>query len=672
MKISREWLEDYVDLSGLSDKEIAARLTEIGHAVEATEKHGDDTVFEVEFTANRVDAMSHFGLARELAGATTRKLKPPAPPIPKDKASEVKIFIDAPDLCTRYTGLVIKGVKVQPSDKAIQRRLEAVGHKPINNLVDATNYIMLALGHPLHAFDLNDIAQKTIRVRRGTPSEKITTLDGVVRTLDGQTCVIADAERAVAIGGVIGGANSEIRATTRDVLLECAHFTPWSVRRTAKRLGIKTDASYRFERGVDPGDTVQSAAATADLIVRQVGATLGGLVDVVAEAPTQKTISLREARIREISAGVIGLDYASALFKRLGFEVREGPQLVGVTVPTFRQDLSEEDDLLEEVLRFFGYNEIPASLPRVSTGDVRIDPLRESEEQVRDLLVGSGVTEAITYSFIHPDHNSLFSDEQPIPVTNALTENIAAMRLSLFPGLLEAVKFNRGYENRDGAIFEVGRTYHWAGEGQVRERPVAAFVAFGNATTHWGDPKRLWDYFDARGFIETVANRYHVPLSFDSISRPWLKEGHASVARSGETTVAIAGLLSRQVLQKFEIKGDVVAGEIDLERLLSRVEPWRMKPVSRYPGVPKVLAFLHPPELKYAEVLERIRAMEVPHLQEVGIWDRFVSEGSDEVKTALGMWYQAFDRSLTADEVTRIHQKVASELAAALPVRVIG
>lgn len=669
MKISRQWLEDYVDLAGLGDAEISDRLTEIGHAVESVERHGDDTVFDVEFTSNRVDAMSHFGLARELAAATGRALRPPAPNIPELKQTgEVQIFIDAPELCTRYTGLVLHGVKVQPSEEKVQRRLDAVGLRPINNLVDATNYIMLALGHPIHAFDLSQIAQKTIRVRRGSRGETLKSLEGQLRRIDEQTCVIADAQRPLALGGIIGGANSEINENTRDVLLECAHFVPGVIRRTAKRLEIKTDASYRFERGVDPGDTVLAITAAAHLIL-QAGGERGDLVDLIALPPPQRAIPLRDSRLREASAGTVGIGFALELFRRLGMNVSLTPGGIQVTVPTYRGDLAEEDDLIEEAMRFFGYNNIPAALPRVSTGDVRIDPAGEAEERIRDILVGCGLTETVSYSFIHPDHNRRFSDEPPILITNALTENIASMRLSLFPGLLQAVAFNRGYGNRDGALFEVGRTYHADGQ-QVRERHVAAFVTFGTITTHWGDARRGTDYFDAKGYIEAVARQYHVELTFEPAERPFFRLG--SVARSGETTIATAGVLARELLQRFDIKGDVVAGEIDIDRLIPSVRPWKMRPVSRFPGKPMVLSFLHPPELQYAEVVERIRAFEVPYLQDIGIWDRFVAAGSGEVKTALGMWYQAMDRTLTEEEVSAIHRQVAARLAAALPVRVIN
>ena len=672
MKISRDWLGEYVDLGSLSDQQIGEKLTEIGHPVESVDRHGKDTVFDIDFGSNRVDAMSHFGLARELAAALERELKPPRPNLGKRLgAGEVKIFIDSPDLCTRYTGLVIYGVKVKSSDAKTQSRLEAVGLRPINNLVDATNYVMLSVGHPLHAFDLAEVSEKTIRVRRGLPGEKFTSLDGQQRPIDTDTCVIADGKRAVALGGIIGGANSEIRETTRDVLLECAHFAPWAVRRTARRLGIRTDASYRFERGVDHADTVLAAVMAADLIIAQAGGSRGDLVDVVAAPPKQRTIRLRAGRLAEASAGMIDIGFAYELFRRLGMELKRTGEEIQVTAPSYRGDLGEEDDLIEEVLRFYGFNRIPAALPRVTTGDVRADEVAEAEEEVRDVLVGCGLSEAVTYSFIHPDFNRMFSDEEPIEITNALTENLASMRLSLFPGLLEAVAFNRSYGARDGGLFEVGRTYHREGEA-IHERHAAAFVLFGQMSSHWTSARRSADYFDAKGIVEAAAGRYHVELTFAPASRTFMKEEQAAEASYQGRHIAIAGLVSREVLQKFDIKGEVVAGQIDIEALLASMKPWRMKPVSRFPGVPMVLSFTHAPELQYAEVVERIRSMKIPYLQDIGIWDRFVAEGSRQVKTALGMWYQAQDRSLTQQEVTQIHHQIASKLAEVLPVRIIN
>lgn len=670
MKISRDWVADYVDLQGLSDDQIAERLTEIGHAVESVEVHGEDAVFEIEFTTNRIDAMSHQGIARELAAAFGRSM------LHREKTSTgfnsedvLPVSIEVPDLCSRYSALVIRGVTIKASSFRIRTRLEAIGLRPINNVVDITNYLMMATGHPLHAFDL-DLLHERIIVRRGKPGETFTSLDGVKRLLDAGTAVIADGRRAVAIGGIIGGANSEIHEKTKNVLLECAHFNPSAIRRTARRLGVLTDAAYRFERGVDPGNGPEVIAEAGVLIAEEAGGKAGGIVDVMATQTERPTVVLRADRLSSATGGVIGVGFALELFRRLEMESRAVANGVEVRIPSFRVDLHEEADLIEEVERFFGYNNIPAVLPEVPTGDVRHDPIRDAEDEVRDVLVGCGLQEVVTYSFVPKADQEWFNSEPPIVITNALTEQIGSMRSTILPGLLRVAAFNRSYGNRDGALFEVGRTYHPAGTG-VEERNRVSILLFGSAGSHWGEPRRPYDYFDVKGIVEALAGRKHAELTFHPESKPWLQPGQASVARAGGDDVAVLGAISRDVLQYFEIKGEVFAAEMILRPLLEAAENWKMRPVSRFPGVPMVLQMTHAPELAYSRIVDAIRSLRLPYLQEVGIRDRYVPPESSEVKTTLGIWYQSQDRSLTQDEVTEIHQRLIEKSAAELPVKIV-
>lgn len=669
MKISREWLGDYIDLSGLSDDEIARRLTSIGHAVEGVEKHGDDSVFEIEFTTNRIDAMSHQGLARELAAAIGKPLAGTAPRAlhPSPEGVDVAIRIDAPQMCARYSALVMKGVKIGPSSDSVRARLEAVGIRPINNVVDATNYVMIATGHPLHAFDLHRLSGHAVIVRGGIEGETIRTLDGIDRKIDPQTIVISDAEKAVALGGIIGGENSEITDATVDLLLECAWFNPSMIRRTARRLGLKTDASYRFERGVDPEDTLKALAMTADLIESTAGGERGECIDVIPEARAMVTFKLRHEVLDRTTAGRVSPSDAAELLGRLGMKAVPAEDGLVVEVPSWRSDIFEEMDLIEEILRFHGYDAVGAELPRIPTGDVRRDPIADLEETLRDDLVSAGLTEVVNYAFVHPRWNAAISDEKPVDLTNALNENISSMRLSMIPGLLETVQHNRAYGNRDGAIFEVGRTYHWKGEA-VREDRVAAFALFGSRPSSWGEARAPWSYFDAKGIVERIALRYGVRLSAAPSEGAPLDRGAELVSSDG-SLVARAGMPSRQLLALFELRSDVIVGEIDLSALAASRRPSRMKPVSRFPGVPMVVPILHPPELQFGQLVEAIRAMGVPNLREIGLWDRFVQPGSAEVKTAIGLWYQADDRSLTQEEVADTNRAVAEKLTKQLGVR---
>jgi phenylalanyl-tRNA synthetase beta chain len=668
MKLSRDWLSDYVDLLDLSTDELSTRFTEIGHAVDSVERHGDDTVFDLEITTNRVDAMSHLGMARELGAAHGREMLnvgpalQPAPGRPRSRS--VSISIEAPEMCGRFSALVVRGVTIKPSPEIIRRRLEAVGLRPINNVVDVTNYVMMALGHPMHAYDLARIADAKIIVRAGKAGEQMRSLDGEERKLDAETVVIADAKGPIGLGGVIGGADSEISDSTRDLVLECAWFNPSVIRRTAKRLGIKTDASYRFERRVDPNDGPHVLDLAASLITQYAGGTREELIDVLPMTVAPKVLTLRDAKLHEASAGVVGAAYALELFRRLGFEARIATGGIEVTVPTWRGDIHEEMDLVEEVLRFFGLNHVPASLPRVTIGDAHENPVITAEDTIRDILVGCGLAEAINYSFIPPEHNPLFSDEQPVTITNALSETIGAMRLSLMPGLLDTVVFNRSYGTRDGAFFEVGRTYHRDGD-KVRERHRAGIVMYGSVGTHWGDAKRAVDFFDIKGVVEQIAAKLHVELEFAAGDEPWLRKGKRAVARHGDARIATLGLLASGLA-----KGEVYAAELDIEALLAATGEWKMAPVARFPGVPMILAMTHGLELEYRRVIETVRSLDVPYLHEVGLRDRFPTQ--DGVKTTLGMWYQAFDRSLTQDEVSDAHNRLGERLAALLPVKLLS
>jgi len=674
MKFSRQWLNDYVDLSDLSDDQLGVRLTEIGHAVESTESHGDDTVFDLEITTNRVDAMSHIGMARELAAALGRSTKgaPASPPAGSAASAPPTVRIEAPEMCARYTALVIRNITVKSSSPLVARRLEEVGLRPINNIVDITNYVMVALGHPLHAFDLDRISGQTIIVRRGKPGEMMKSLDGEMRKIDADTVVIADAQRPVGLGGIIGGFESEITASTKNVLLECAWFDPSAIRRTARRLGLKTDASYRFERRVDPNDALAVISEAARMIVESGGGIAEAPIDVVAAEVKPKSIRLRTARLHDASAGSVGIGYALDLFRRLGFEAEQVHDGLLVTVPTYRGDIFEEMDLIEEVLRFFGLNNVPAELPRVTTGDVRREAADVAEDAIRDVLVGCGLSEVVNYSFIRPEWNALISDEQPIAITNALSEAIEAMRLSLLPGMLDTVVFNRSYGTRDGGLFEVGRTYHRAGD-RVREHHRVAVVLYGSIGTFWGDVKRPVDFFDIKGIVEQIASKMHVAVTFAASDQSWLRSGKRAITWHGDRQIASLGFLGTELLHAFGIKGDIAVADIDVEAMIASSDTeWKMAPVARFPGVPMILALTHGRDLEYQRIIDTIRSFDVPYLHEVGLRDRFVPEGTDDIiKTTLGMWYQAFDRSLTQEEIAANHHQLASRLAAMLPVKLL-
>jgi phenylalanyl-tRNA synthetase beta chain len=291
---------------------------------------------------------------------------------------------------------------------------------------------------------------------------------------------------------------------------------------------------------------------------------------------------------------------------------------------------------------------------------------------MRDLLVRFGLTEVISYSFVHPERNAVFSEEEPVALSNALTENLSVMRTTIFPGLLESVAHNRSYGTRDGAIFEVGRSYHRAGEA-VSERRGAAFVLFGNRPTGWDEAKRPYDYFDALGVVESVAEQARVNVRVEAAERRGFKTGQTAVVRAGDREVAVIGVLDPAAAARFEVKGEVIAGQLDIEALVESRGDWKMAAVSRYPGVPMVIGMFHQRSLSYQQIVETIHGLKIPYLHDVGLWDRFAPQDAaeGEVKTALGLWYQAEDRSLTQEEVAEVHRNLVTRISELLPVRII-
>jgi phenylalanyl-tRNA synthetase beta chain len=342
----------------------------------------------------------------------------------------------------------------------------------------------------------------------------------------------------------------------------------------------------------------------------------------------------------------------------LGFGAETVHDGLMITVPTYRGDIHEEMDLVEEVLRFFGLNNVPASLPRLTTGDVRREAVDVAEDTIRNILVGCGLSEAINYSF-----GPRLDSDDAVHITNSLSENITTMRLSLVPGLMENVAYNRSYGTRDGAMFEVGRTYHRTEDG-VREHRRAAMVMFGSVGEFWGDAKRTVDFFDLKGLVDQIAAKFHVALTYSASDQPWLRRNKSADARCGDRRAASLGFVSSG-------KGDVLAAEIDVEALLAAsTQEWTMAPVARFPGVPMILAVTHSHDLQYQRIIDTIRSFDVPYLHDVGLRDRFAPDDTT-IKTTLGMWYQAFDRSLTQEDVAALQTQLASRLAAMLPVKVL-
>ncbi|MDT5123930.1 MAG: phenylalanyl-tRNA synthetase beta chain [Acidobacteriota bacterium] len=586
MNISYNWLRELTGVT-LAPKELAERLTMIGLAVEVVHEVKDDSVLEIDLTSNRPDCLSHLGVAREVAAATHGRVSLPvdAPSRVKGRAEDYTAveILDA-DLCPRYAGRVVRGVTIKPSPDWLVKRLEAIGQRPINNVADITNYVLHEQGQPLHAFDLSKLAEARIVVRRARKGEKIRTLDGVERALEEEMLVIADAVRAVAVAGVMGGEETEISDATRDVLIESAYFNPASVRRTAKKLGLHTEASHRFERGVDYAGVLRAQERCVALICELAGGTATeNAIDVYPKHLEPPMVSLRPERVKSLT----GLDVDSAEMLRillaLGFIQREamaamsaaGTSSLGASralnfiAPTWRVDIEREEDLVEEVARHFGYEKIATALPASNIAG-EYQPSERKRRALRRAMTASGFDEAISFSFIAAEHDGRFellpnfasgnesdvggntkknesgyagdesnrsegNDEGKgrfVSLTNPIIEGVTRMRPTLLSGMLDAVRHNFNHGTRDVRLFETGRIFAANSEqGKLPlEREAFALVATGGVIEEGrAGAARELDFYDLKGALEVAVDTMNLrPLRFEAASVKHLREGQAA------------------------------------------------------------------------------------------------------------------------------------------------
>ena len=663
MKFLRSWVCDHLDGAPSADV-LAERLTAAGLNVETRENVGDDEILDVDVTTNRPDAMNHRGLAREAVAARCGTLKPLAPVVPEGStgAAELgKVTVVDPAGCPRYCARVIRGVTVGPSPAWLAERLERCGIRPINNVVDATNYVLLDLGQPLHAFDLDLLAGREIVVRRAAAGERFTTLDGVERVLVAADLVIADHDRAVALAGVMGGANSEISGKTRDVLLESACFEPLSVRRTARRLGLSTEASFRFERGTDPA-MARTAADVAAALIRQLagGEVAAGVLDSAPVLAAPRTVPLSLARLSAFAGCPIPRERALAILAALELEPRGDGDEIACSVPTFRVDLELAEDVYEEVLRHFGYDNIPSTLPASTAGPGRRLGSWPLTERAREAITAAGLAETCTYAFVAESAEAATAASQladrgaTLRLSNPLSARLAVMRRSVLAGLLEAAAGNlrRGAERV--ALAEVGRVYFADGAAAREEERLA--LALAGRTGAWDDSREV-DFLDLKGVVESVLGSLGVAGAtwapgHDAVLEP----GFAARVTVAGRVVAVAGRLAGVVADSFEVPAPLWVAEIDLACAAGEAVP-SFRPLPRFPAVVADLTIRHEVALPYERLDAAVRGAAPEWLEEVVPVVRYRGEGvgADEVKTTLRLVYRHDERSLTQDEVNAAH-----------------
>ncbi len=692
MKISYNWLREMVE-TRLTPRDLATRLTMAGLAVDAVEAVGDDHVLEFDLTSNRPDCLSHLGVAREVAALEGIGLVRPSTNLAAVATKTIELTaveVLSPELCPRYTARLIRGVRIGPSPEWLVRRLEALGQRSVNNVADITNYVMLETGQPLHAFDFHQLRGRRIVVRRAHVGEQMTTLDGELRDLTPEMLVIADAERAVAIGGIKGGEDSGISAETVDVLLEAASFVPGQIRQTSRALGLATEASYRFERGVDPLGVLDAADRACTLIVAIAG---GEVLDVAIDVfpgeaalrAAENPIPFRAERYRALTGLSVDIGEASRILGMLGCRVLPGAdgESLSAVAPTWRIDIRIEEDLIEEVARIAGYDLLQTTLPG-SAGAGAYLAGEEDRRAIRRLLTNAGYHEAVSFSFVNVGLDALFStvdESQRMLLLDPIDETQSHMRTTLLGGLFRALEHNFNHGSRNVRLFEIGKCFigHEGEDGRPREVERLAIAATGaRHELDWQNSSARLDFFDLKGVVESLNEALGLPpFGFRSIGvdshHPalypgrlypgWLHPGRAAEILLGGRPVGQLGQLHPHIAGQGRMKQAVLLAEIDLAALLNSTRPEsRYHPLPKFPAVVRDQAFLIETSVSCDSIISAVRDLNLPNLVDVRLFDiyagRELPAGSHSL--ALTFIYRADDRTLTDEEVSAAQERIVA------------
>ena len=638
----------------------------------------DDTILELDLTPNRGDCLSIIGVAREVAVLLGRPFRPPAPSFPELGESienQVRVDIEDTDLCRRFVGRLIKNARVGNSPLWMQQRLRSAGIRPISSIVDVTNYVMLELGQPMHAFDYDLLTNGHIIVRRAREGEKITSLDGAQRDLTTDMLCITDPSGPVAIAGVMGGLATEVTNKTASILLEAAFFNPVSVRKTSKALGLRSEASQRFEKGIDIGGCARAADRAAQLIIEMgAGEAVAGMVNNIPVPLADRVIQFRPSRAGSVLGADITKNEAAGILASLRFTVQDAGSNLLVTVPSHRADVSQEVDLIEEVARIHGYNQIPDTLPcGQSTRGIKTKE-QSLTDQVRDLLAGSGLYEVMTYSFINSrayDLMNLPPDSglrNALKIQNPLSEERSVMRTMLLPCLLEILARNHNRRVQNGAVFELGRVFISRGENQQpEERSILAAAAMGRFAASWNQPARDYDYYYLKGVLENLFSRLGAgPVNFlPETGSPSFHPGKTAFLEAGGTRLGVVGELHPDVLENYDLPEKVVAFELDLEQLIAvsgNTAGYSQLP--KFPGIERDIAIIVKKSVPATDIMSVIQKAGGRLLRSVALFDVYQGEQVPEgmQSMAFALKFQAEDRTLTDAEVGERTEEISKAL----------
>jgi len=640
----------------------------------------EDIVLDVNVTPNRSDCLSMIGIAREVAAITGKKMKLPTVKI-KEKAEDIhpltSVEIIDSDLCPRYTARVIKNVNIGPSPLWMKVRLEAAGLRAINNIVDVTNFVMLEMGQPLHAFDFRYLEEGRIVVRKSKENEEFISLDGKSRVLPADTLLICDGVKPVAIGGIMGGLNSEVKDDTRMILLESAYFNPPSIRRSARKLAMPTDAAFRFERGIDPEGVVRALNRAAQLIAElSQGSVCKNYIDEYPrKIPAIEDIPLRMKRIHQIIGTNIEAKDVVRILRGIDMIVKPGGKgRYCVTPPTCRVDISREVDLIEEIARLYGYDRVPVTLPDVSVTEMEVIPRLDLEEKIRQLLIGDGFTEIINYSFGTPQAADMLSlsdrDERRnfVRIKNPLGEDLSAMRTTMVYGLLEAAKRNANNGSFDLKIFEIGRIFLHRRDGELpEERNMLSGLITGKITDDLWNSGKMVDFYTLKGSLENISHDLKITNChyIATMDECFLHPGKACKILFNDRQIGVAGEIHPNVLERIDSKNNIYVFEINLDILcdIYRGSKIFYQELSKYPSVTRDAAFVVSERMEADKMINIVWQQKEDLLENVSVFDIYMGKGIPEGTKSLGLRfsYRATDKTLTDEEASAVHERIVQK-----------
>jgi len=673
MKVLLSWLRDYIEIDR-SAQEIAEILSNVGLPYEGIEQSGDpsshggfagagDAVIDVEVTSNRGDCLGLIGIARELAAATGKELKVPKVELSessKPAAEFVSVEIREPAMCPRYTARVIEGVKVGPTPDWMRNRLEAIGMRSVNNVVDATNYAMIETGQPPHAFDYTKILGQKIIVRKGILGEQVISIDGTKCPLSDDMLVIADAKYPVAIAGVMGGLDTEVSETSTTILLEDAFFAPLCVRTTSRKLALPSEAAFRFGRIVDIEKIDWASKRTAQLIIQVSGGKAAkGVVDAYPGKPKPKQATLRLSRLKKLLGIEVSGDRVIQILTRLGFQPKPNGEQITCSVPSWRSDVYREADLIEEIARVYGYDKVPAENKitiEVTPSDIR----RKTIDEIATYLTGCGFYETVTISFIDSGSAELFTatdNKQHLAVKDVTRTGTNLLRQSVLPSLFGVIKSNHNVGNAPCRVFEIADTYIPAGEQLPIEKTRLAISCDG-------------DFRDIRGVIEGLLKSItpDTAVTFEPFEIKWAQAG-AKIA-AGNKEIGVVGMASQEVLEKFDFKNTNICGaELDLEQLLSlRSGTSKAKALPKFPAIRRDLSLVVNEDVPWADIEAAVNRKAPDELEELRFVDIFRGKGipAGKKSVTLSLLFRDIDGTLTHEAVDGFEKTILAELTNSL------